>query len=274
VKAIARAYGVSRSNLMVPRTPRQPRVADAAEDQAILEGLRAIASRRSTYGYRRAVAIFNRLRRHEGVALVNHKRAYRLMRGAGLLLQRHTGKPKLTHEGKVVTLKSDLRWCSDTFEIRCWNGERVQVVFSLDCCDREAIAYRATADYPTALTIQDLMAETVEKRFGPGAREVSHPVEWLSDNGPIYTAHATRDFGRGLGLLVCNTPAYSPESNGMAEAFVKTIKRDYVYVNELWTAQSVLAQLPAWFEDYNENAPHKGLKMKSPREYRIAMSNP
>jgi transposase InsO family protein len=245
-----------------------------AEDQRTVEALKTVVSRRSTYGYRRATAILNRLRRREGVAPVNHKRAYRLMRGAGLLLQRHTGKPKLTHHGKVVTLKSDLRYCSDAFEIRCWNGERVHVAFSLDCCDREAIAHRGSADYLTALTVQDLMAETVEKRFGAGVREVPHPIEWLSDNGPIYTAHATRDFGRGLGLLVCTTPAYSPESNGMAEAFVKTFKRDYVYVNELWTAQSVLAQLPTWFEDYNENAPHKGLKMKSPREYRSAMSNP
>jgi transposase InsO family protein len=218
--------------------------------------------------------VLNRLRRLEGKPAVNHKRAYRLMREGRLLLQRHTGKPTLTHEGQVVTLKSDLRWCSDTFEIRCWSGERVQVAFSLDCCDREAIAHRATADYPTALTIQDLMAETVEKRFGVGARAIAHPVQWLSDNGPIYTAHATRDFGRGMGLVVCNTPAYSPESNGMAEAFVKTFKRDYVYVNELWTAAHVLAQLPSWFEDYNQFAPHKGLKMKSPREFRSAMSNP
>src|SRR5216684_4432220 len=31
---------------------------------------------------------------------------------------------------------------------------------------------------------------------------------------------------------------------------------------------------PVWFEDYNEFALHKGLKMKSPREFRSAMSNP
>jgi len=27
-----------------------------------------------------------------------------------------------------------------------------------------------------------------------------------------------------LGLLICTTPAYSPESNGMAESFVRTFK--------------------------------------------------
>ncbi len=60
----------------------------------------------------------------------------------------------------------------------------------------------------------------------------------------------------------------------MAEAFVKTFKRDYVYVNELPSAADVLAQLPAWFDDYNRSAPHRGLKMKSPREFRTANSQP
>jgi transposase InsO family protein len=53
----------------------------------------------------------------------------------------------------------------------------------------------------------------------------------------------------------------------MAESFVKTFKRDYVHMNELPDAMSVLERLPEWFEDYNENHPHKGLKMRSPREY-------
>src|ERR1700748_2701682 len=91
--------------------------------------------------------------------------------------------------------------------------------------------------------IRDLMAESVEQRFGASAMRTTHAVEWLSDNGPPYTAHETRDFGEALGLLVCTTPAYSPESNGMAESFVKTFKRDYVYVNDLRDARSVMQQL-------------------------------
>ncbi|WP_442929718.1 hypothetical protein [Myxococcus sp. NMCA1] len=41
------------------------------------------------------------------------------MRAAGLLLARHNGNPTRTHEGKVATLKSNLRWCSEAFKIRC-----------------------------------------------------------------------------------------------------------------------------------------------------------
>ena len=56
----------------------------------------------------------------------------------------------------------------------------------------------------------------------------------------------------------------------MAEAFVKTFKRDYAYVHELPSAAAVLAAVPQWVTDYNESHPHRGLGMKSPREYRAA----
>lgn len=32
-----------------------------------------------------------------------------------------------------------------------------------------------------------------------------------------------------------------------------------------------MEQLPEWFENYNENHPHKGLKMMSPREHKKLM---
>ncbi len=34
---------------------------------------------------------------------------------------------------------------------------------------------------------------------------------------------------------------------------------------------AVMGQLEAWFNDYNENAPHKGLKMRSLRPFRREM---
>ncbi|MFB0488328.1 transposase InsO family protein [Methylobacterium sp. OAE515] len=59
----------------------------------------------------------------------------------------------------------------------------------------------------------------------------------------------------------------SPQSNGIAEAFVKTLKRDYAYLAILADAETVMRLLPTWFEDYNAIHPHSGLRMLSPREY-------
>ena len=192
------------------------------------------------------------------------------MKEAKLLLTKNHPHSERPHDGKVVTLKSDLRWCSDMLEIRCWNGEKVHIAFALDCCDREIISWVASSSYLDGADVRDLMAEAIEARFDDV--KTAHPVEWLTDNGPPYTAKETRTFGKNCGLLVRNTPAYSPESNGMAEAFVKTLKRDYAYLNDVSDAETVMNQLPAWIEDYNEVAPHKGLKMMSPRMFRRASS--
>lgn len=48
---------------------------------------------------------------------------------------------------------------------------------------------------------------------------------------------------------------------------MKTLKRDYVRVNQLPNAKTVLSLIGDWIEDYNENHPHSGLKWKSPREF-------
>jgi transposase InsO family protein len=113
--------------------------------------------------------------------------------------------------------------------------------------------------------IRDLMVESVERRFTD--RVVPHPIEWLSDNGSCYRAHETISFAQSIGLVPRFTPVRSPQSNGMAESFVKTFKRDYVYVHDRQYAQSGRVQLRRWFEYYNENHPHKALRMKSPREF-------
>ncbi len=53
---------------------------------------------------------------------------------------------------------------------------------------------------------------------------------------------------------------------------MKTLKRDYVRVTPLPDAQAVLDLVSGWIEDYNENHPHSGLKMRSPREFITAQT--
>ncbi len=139
---IAQTLGVSRSHLSTSlRAGPTARERYQMNDESLLKRIRVVVDARPTYGYRRVAACLNRGVSPSG--RVNHKRVYRVMRDAKLLLPKHTGKISRPHTGKVITLKSNLRWCSDGFEIRCWNGEKVYVAFSLDCCDRQAISWVA-----------------------------------------------------------------------------------------------------------------------------------
>ena len=93
-------------------------------------------------------------------------------------------------------------------------------------------------------------------------------IQFLTDNGGPYVSVETVLYAETLGFKPITTPAYSPESNGMAEAFVNTIKRDYVEGSDLSDAQTVLNQLPGWIQDYNETAPHSALGFLSPKDFR------
>ena len=92
-------------------------------------------------------------------------------------------------------------------------------------------------------------------------------MQWLSDNGSIFAAHRTLEIAQALNLVPCFTPVESPESNGMAEAFVKTFKQDYVRVTPIPDAATALALIDNWMEDYNTVHPHSRLGYRSPREY-------
>ncbi len=263
MRPVAETLEVSRSNLIEQLNKKSHPKSKRSEDGWLLPLIKKITDERPTYGYRRVTALL----KVTTTEPVNHKRVYRVMKENGLLLQKYGRKKTLTHDGTVITLKSNTRWCSDSFSIQCFNGDRVHVAFSLDTCDREAMSYVASTIGIDGAAIRDLMVDSLEARFGK-VKVLPHRVQWLSDNGPCYTSHETIEFGRMIGFDIRTTPAYSPESNGMAEAFVKTFKRDYVWFGDLKDAKTVMGQLAAWFEDYNEKAPHKGLKMKSPRQFR------
>jgi putative transposase len=223
MKTIADVLGVARSHLHErvhrPAAPRGPYC--KAADEELLPVIRRVVDDRPTYGYRRVTALVNRVLAAEGKPAANHKRVFQVMKRQGLLLQRHTGRRKgRLHDGKVVVMRSNLRWCSDIFEITCWNGEIVRLVFVIDAHDREVLAWHAVAGAGiSGSMVRDLMLKAVELRFG--TIQAPHAVEWLSDNGSAFTASETLDFAAALGLVPCFTPVQSPESNGIAEAFVR-----------------------------------------------------
>ena len=86
------------------------------DDGDLLPLIRRLVDERPTYGYRRITALANRELVKTGKPMANHKRIFRIMRQNGMLLARHTGRRKgRLHDGKVVVMRSNLRWCSDGF---------------------------------------------------------------------------------------------------------------------------------------------------------------
>ena len=152
MKAVCTALGVARSNVHLQAVRaddwidgRTARVRDPVADLMLIDAVRVEIVSLPTYGYRRAGALVNRTRSLISMLPVNHKRFYRVMKEHRLLLpkapkRRVSSRP---HDGKVAVSESNMRWCSDGFEIACGTGQVVTGTFTKDCCDREIISWRA-----------------------------------------------------------------------------------------------------------------------------------
>src|SRR3989337_1442251 len=141
-----------------PRPPRYVR----AEDATVTTQIRTVIRQRAVYGYRRVTALVNR----EFGTTYNRKRIRRVMTICGGTLPRsgrqRTGR---AHTGRIRRDGSNERWCSDTREIACWNGEMVMIGFALDCCDREALAHVAAPQHLKGPDMQALLQGAGARRF-------------------------------------------------------------------------------------------------------------
>ncbi|PNF76404.1 IS3 family transposase [Stutzerimonas degradans] len=272
VKLVCESLGVSRSQLTArikqALQPKKVRRRRALDDAALVERIKTAIADLPSYGYRRVWALLRRHAERQVQPALNAKRVYRVMRDHGLLLERRRKQPGVArrHDGRVAVATSNTRWCSDGFEFRCDDGERLRVTFALDCCDREAISWVASPPGYSGDDVRDVMLEAVERRFGQELPPT--PIQWLSDNGSAYTAEQTRTFAREIGLQPLTTPVCSPQSNGMAESFVKTMKRDYISHMPRPDRLTALRNPEIAFTHYNEEHPHSALNYRSPREFR------
>ena len=71
--------------------------------------------------------------------------------------------------------------------------------------------------------IRDMMVRCVERRFSD--IRAPHPVQWLSDNGPIFTAHRTIEIAAKLRITAAaqrSEPAAAPETRGFDTRVIAT----------------------------------------------------
>ena len=258
---ICRTLGRSRGWLYYRRRrPRAPRPARRPELEALIATL--LQGLPATYGVRRVHALLLR----QGIPC-NRKTVYAILRRKSWLscTRQRTARAGRLHEGRVAVPTPNRRWASDITGLTTWDGQKRRLAIILDCADRSVVAWRL-APRITAEDLSEVVREAIFARFGD-TRTQAQGIEFLSDNGPEYLAQSFRRDLEAWGLVPCRTPCRSPESNGVAEAFFGSLKRDYVYQSCLETVADLERQLPGWIANYNQVAPHSALGMRSPAQF-------
>jgi putative transposase len=264
INRVIKILGVAKSTVYYKAKPYPDRKRTLRKHltEKAKAGILEITGMKATYGTPRVKAI---LKRDYSMDLSKHM-VHRFMKEEGLLITRNrTRGSSRPHTGKIAVDQSNARWASDITSIKCWNGQKLRLTYILDCCDRSIIAWKAGL-HMQACDIEIMLQEAIFNRFEDKLPEKGS-LQFLHDNGPEYIEKKLRKRINQWQIEDCNTPTYSPQSNGMCEAFNGTFKRDYVYENCLDNPAIVCDQIQKWIDEYNQFAPHSALNMKTPNEF-------
>jgi putative transposase len=193
---------------------------------------------------------------------VNIKRVRRLLRTMGL--EAVYSKPKLSKANpeykkypyllKGLTInKPNMVWSTDITYIPMKHGF-LYLTAIIDWYSRYIIAWEIS----NSLDIS-FCTETLQK-----ALEKDKPEIFNTDQGSQYTSNTF------TGILKSNNIEISMDSKGraldniMIERFWKSVKYEYVYLNEITTGAELWRGLNEYFNFYNNERLHQALKYKTP----------
>lgn len=140
--------------------------------------------------------------------------------------------------------------------------ERVHTV--IDDCTR--LAYAEVLPDEQAGTTAAFLARAVAwyQHWGIRVRAV------MTDNGGCYCSHAFRAARLRLGLRHLRTRPYTPQTNGKAERFIRTLLTEWAYVRAYRSSASRAEALPHYLHFYNTERKHTALGYTAPLQRLIA----
>lgn len=91
-----------------------------------------------------------------------------------------------------------------------------------------------------------------------------HVERVMTDNGSCYVSRSFRRALQALGIRHVRTQPYRPQTNGKAERFIQTAKREWAYARAYRTSAVRTSMLAGFLHRYNDRRPHRALGNTTP----------
>ena len=126
--------------------------------------------------------------------------------------------------------------------------------------DHSRLAYVEVLADEKGLTCAGFLARATQwfARKGITVRRV------MTDNGVGYISGVFRDCTLELNQRHIRTKPYTPQTNGKAERFIKTMLEEWAYFLPYKSSDRRTADLPRWVDHYNCHRKHAAIDMKPP----------
>lgn len=204
----------------------------------------------------------------------SRKRVLRLMREAGLLAPtpQVRKRSKRLHTGRITTDTPDELWATDPTEAWTRHDGRCAVFALVDHCTGEA--WVDAAPRMDRFAAADLLREAISDRFGSVEAGAAAGLKLRHDGGSCFrSAHYQAEIDH---LGIDRSPAfhYEPETNGVVEKFIQTLKEQVLWIERFDTLEQLRARIRQFAHDYNEHWLLERHGYRTPRQARDTLRQP
>jgi transposase InsO family protein len=236
------------------------------EDQRLLELICPIKAEQPGWGYRMTWAYLKYRQGHP----VNRKRVYRIMRENDLLVKPNT-RLKATRDNqdnrnKPRATRPNQFWGIDMTKVMIETFGWLYLVVVLDWYTKKIIGY-SVGTRSRAVEWLDAVNMACNQQFPKGILRKDQELCLVSDNGSQPTALAFMKACSVMEIKQIFASYNNPKGNADTERVIKTIKHDFVWVNEFDSPLRFTEGLAHWVEKYNTDRPHSTLGYKTPCDF-------
>jgi transposase InsO family protein len=280
---VCRVAGVSRSAACeqrrrrstseppAPRARRRPGPVGALPDDELLQAIRREIAESPFVGEgHKKITARLRLR---GIC-TSRKRVLRLMREAALLAPtpQVRRRARRLHTGRITTDIPDELWATDPTEAWTRQDGRCAVFAIVDHCTGET--WVDAAPRMDRWAAADLLREAISDRFGSVEAGAAAGLKLRHDGGSCFrSAHYQAEITH---LGIDRSPAfhYEPQTNGVVEKFIQTLKEQVLWIERFDTLEQLRARIRQFASDYNQCWLLERHDYRSPRQAREALRQP
>lgn len=240
------------------------------QDKKHLAKIKTIKNDHPLWGYRRVWKYLNNRKKYK----IGKNAVQRIMQENDL-----TVKPNDRLKAKRGNLRSKPRatrpnqfWGIDMTKIKLHSWGWFYLTVVLDWYTKEILGYSLSIQSKTDDWL-DALEMAINKRFPEGIRNSKEQVKLISDNGCQPTSSRFRLSCSLAGIQQIFTTWSNPKGNADTERLMRTIKEDFVWINEWDNPFDLQDDLEKWINDYNTDYPHQSLLYETPSEFYLNWIN-
>lgn len=230
-------------------------------NEVLRERIKALASARVRYGYRRIHVLLRR----EGWK-VNPKRVARLYRLEGLSLRAKAPKRRRRSAAqriRTAATQPNQVWSMDFMHDRLMSDGRraFRLLTIVDIFTRECLALEVAAGF-RARDVVSVLTRLVAQR--------GTPIAIRCDQGTEFTAEALDQWAYNHRIELDFSRPGKPTDNAFAEAFNASVRKELLNTSWFDTLDSARRAVRSWRREYNEIRPHRSLANETPQAFAAA----